>query len=37
LSITYRIIHDHNGTIQVESTEGEGTRFIIGLPQAGKP
>ena len=32
LSIVYGIIEKHQGTITVESTEGEGTRFIIRLP-----
>ena len=32
LSIVYGIIQKHQGTIAVESTEGEGTRFIIRLP-----
>jgi two-component system NtrC family sensor kinase len=32
LSIVYGIVEKHQGTITVESTEGEGTRFIIRLP-----
>jgi len=28
----YGIIQKHNGSIGVESKEGEGTRFIIRLP-----
>jgi signal transduction histidine kinase len=33
LSLTYDIItKQHNGTINVESKEGEGTTFIINLP-----
>jgi two-component system, NtrC family, sensor kinase len=32
LSIVYGIIEKHQGTITVESKEGEGTRFIIRLP-----
>ncbi len=32
LSESYRIIEDHNGTIHVESKEGEGTTFIIDIP-----
>jgi two-component system NtrC family sensor kinase len=32
LAIVYAIITDHNGLIDVESTEGVGTKFIIKLP-----
>ncbi len=32
LSIAARIIQDHHGQIDVESTENEGTTFIITLP-----
>ena len=32
LSITYRIIEEHGGSIHVESTPGEGTTFIVTLP-----
>jgi len=32
LSISYDIIKSHGGQIRVESTEGEGTNFIIHLP-----
>jgi two-component system, NtrC family, sensor kinase len=32
LSIAYGIIQKHQGSITVESKEGEGTRFIIRLP-----
>ncbi|MEE4311043.1 MAG: PAS domain S-box protein [candidate division KSB1 bacterium] len=32
LSICYQIIHDHNGTIEVESVPGEGTTFTVVLP-----
>ena len=33
LSISYFIItSNHNGTLEVESTPGKGSRFIIGLP-----
>lgn len=35
LSISYRIIQDHNGSIDVESTPGEGTTFRIKLPVQG--
>ncbi|KAA3612068.1 MAG: HAMP domain-containing protein [Calditrichaeota bacterium] len=32
LSVSYEIIQQHKGDIRVESTIGEGTRFIIELP-----
>ncbi|MDX2245177.1 MAG: ATP-binding protein [Bacteroidia bacterium] len=32
LSITFGIIENHKGTIQVNSTPGEGTEFVIILP-----
>ena len=32
LSISYGIIQNHNGTLQVRSTLGEGTTFTITLP-----
>ncbi len=32
LSVTYNTIRKHNGSIEVQSTPGEGTRFIIRLP-----
>ena len=32
LSIVYQIIHDHNGTIEVESRGGQGACFKIVLP-----
>jgi PAS domain S-box-containing protein len=32
LSIVYRIIEEHNGDIQVESTLGKGTTFALLLP-----
>jgi signal transduction histidine kinase len=32
LSISYKIIEQHNGHIDVHSTPGEGTEFIIQLP-----
>ena len=34
LSISYDIIKAHNGQIQVKTSEGEGTEFIITLPKA---
>ncbi|MBI5583769.1 MAG: hypothetical protein HY892_08080 [Deltaproteobacteria bacterium] len=35
LAVSYKIIHDHNGDIQVESEEGRGTRIIVQLPLNG--
>jgi two-component system NtrC family sensor kinase len=32
LSVCYGIIRDHGGEIKVESGEGKGTTFTIGLP-----
>ncbi len=32
LSVTYGIVREHGGTIEVESQIGQGTRFIIELP-----
>ncbi len=32
LAIVQTVIADHNGTIGVESVEGGGARFVIGLP-----
>lgn len=34
LSISYGIIQDYNGSIRVESVEGEGSNFIIIFPEA---
>jgi signal transduction histidine kinase len=34
LAIVQKIIDVHNGSIEVESTEGEGTRFVVRLPAA---
>jgi two-component system, NtrC family, sensor histidine kinase PilS len=33
LSIVYQIIRDHNGTINVRSSEGEGTTITVVLPR----
>jgi signal transduction histidine kinase len=35
LAIVQSVIADHHGTIAVESAEGGGTRFLIGLPLMG--
>ena len=34
LSISYDIVRRHGGTMKVDSTPGEGTRFTIELPRA---
>ncbi len=34
LSITYSIIQEHQGTISLESHDGEGAMFVIRLPRA---
>ena len=34
LSITYGIVREHEGTIAVESSVGQGTRFMVSLPLA---
>ena len=36
LSISYQIVRDHGGTIDVESTPGNGAHFTIRLPSRGK-
>ncbi len=35
LPFTRRVVHEHQGTISVESEPGKGTRFLIALPLAG--
>jgi two-component system, NtrC family, sensor kinase len=37
LSIAYGIVQDHGGWIEVSSTPGVGSRFLIYLPRAGAP
>lgn len=37
LSIVYQIVRDHNGSINVRSTEGEGTTITIEMPAEKKP
>jgi two-component system NtrC family sensor kinase len=32
LAVTYGIVQQHGGSIEVECEEGQGTKFIIGLP-----
>ena len=32
MSISYRVINDHKGTIEVESEVNKGTKFTITLP-----
>jgi two-component system NtrC family sensor kinase len=36
LSVTYGIVREHNGTIEVDSRPGEGTRFHLEFPLARK-
>ncbi len=37
LSVSYGIIQDHNGTVDVQSTRGEGTTFILTFPALDQP
>ena len=32
LAVSYKIIQDHNGDIQVESEVNQGTRMLVQLP-----
>ncbi len=34
LAIVHKIVDIHHGKIEVESVEGEGTKFTVGLPRA---
>ncbi len=36
LSVSYGIVREHNGSIEVESQPGEGTRFVLEFPLARK-
>ena len=36
LAITKQIVEEHGGTIEAESREGDGTKFIINLPLANR-
>ncbi|MEI7846845.1 MAG: ATP-binding protein [Chloroflexota bacterium] len=36
LSVSLQVIKDHHGTIDVESTPGKGTKFIITIPEIAK-
>jgi signal transduction histidine kinase len=35
LSLVYKIIEDHGGSIEVKSELGKGSKFTISLPQKG--
>jgi hypothetical protein len=37
LSVTYGIVREHGGTLEVQSQVGQGTRFVIELPLVRKP
>jgi two-component system NtrC family sensor kinase len=37
LSVSYGIVRKHGGTLEVESEDGCGARFIVGLPASGTP
>jgi len=34
LSITYGIVREHEGTLTCQSSVGQGTKFIVSLPQS---
>jgi signal transduction histidine kinase len=37
LSVSYGIIQDHGGTVDVQSEPGKGTTFILTFPSVGSP
>jgi signal transduction histidine kinase len=37
LAITERIVKEHGGSLEVESSVGVGTKFTVRLPLAGYP
>ena len=37
LSVSYGIVMEHSGDIEVESQPGKGTRFVLTFPEAGAP
>jgi PAS domain S-box-containing protein len=37
LSVTYGILNDHNATVDVESSLGQGARFVLTFPIAATP
>ena len=36
-SISYGIVRDHHGTVDVQSRPGEGTTFVLTFPVSGAP